>query len=260
MSGLFCTRGIFIIVSIALIQQLSAFFRFPIKLPFHFIHGTALNVYTRPNFDGNVPRKMKRIMRSVKNATDFSNRLYTSRFEKYLTQESTYTMYSNLISTLNKTAHRVGVSLRSDFAVRKKDEKPDLLQALVQTDSLKIFSQIVSSLNIENLLSICHNVTLFAPDDSAFESYSNQPNIPEFFIQSADSNSTVFNHIIQGQHKTTKLKAKSSDKLFSLNGNSFMVRVSKTDSSIQFGGHKLLKSDIKCKNGIIHIISGLVTS
>ncbi len=166
-------------------------------------------------------------------------------------------MYLSLMRKLNNTALRVAAEIPKDMFFRVKAENPDIYQAIDAIDNLNIFKSILAALNIREILYTQSNVTVFAPDDRSFDEWS--PNPVDLFIKNGGGNVSVFDHIANGRLTLVKLKNLTGERIQALSGNQFTVRVQKTDGSIQYGSSMIVKPNIKCKNGLLHVVSGLAT-
>jgi uncharacterized surface protein with fasciclin (FAS1) repeats len=202
---------------------------------------------------------MKRIMRSVKNETDFAARLYTPRFERFLVNETTFSMYETMMSKLNKTARCLGFRLNPAFAARTRTTPPSIVDTLATLNGTNVFYSIIKSLSLNEKLLTLTNITVFAPIDAAFAKH--QPDPVSAFLSDEALKASMRTYVTTGHWKQKRLAAKNGDKLATLvEEKSIPVKVMKTDGSVTVGGAAVLNATgIQCRNGMLYTISSLIT-
>jgi hypothetical protein len=202
---------------------------------------------------------MKRIMRSVKNETEFAARLYTARFERFLVNETTFQMYETMMSKLNKTARCLGFRLNPTFATRTRPILPSVADTLATLNGTQIFYDIIKRLSLNGELLTLTNITVFAPIDAAFAKHLPDP--VHAFLSDEALKASVRTYISTGYWKQKRLAAKNGDKLATLvEEKSIPVKVLKTDGSVTVGGATIINvTGVKCSNGMIYTVNSLIT-
>lgn len=91
--------------------------------------------------------------------------------------------------------------------------------------------------------------TLFAPDDKAFE----RVNLEEIAKDKENLSSTLKYHLLTG--KTMASDINGTESLYTECGKSLTVHLEEGKSVIDNGN--LVKTDIECSNGVIHLIDNV---
>ena len=114
------------------------------------------------------------------------------------------------------------------------------------------FQTLLSALSEADLLARLEGpgpFTLFAPDDTAFQ----RVNLEELRKDKGDFDTTLKYHLL-----TRKLLASDivkSESLYTVSGKSLTVHLDEGKSVVDNGN--LVKTDIECSNGVIHVIDNV---
>lgn len=92
-------------------------------------------------------------------------------------------------------------------------------------------------------------LTLFAPDDKAFE----RVNLDEITKDKDTLSSILKYHILKGKMMASEIDQKES--LFTTSGKSLTVHLEEGKSVIDNGN--MVKTDIECSNGVIHMVDNV---
>ena len=93
--------------------------------------------------------------------------------------------------------------------------------------------------------------TLFAPTDTAFKKLDDAT-IKKIASDRDMVKQLLRSHLVSGKHKAVDLKKPDARNLRTLNGNALKVEDAK--DGLRVGGAKLVETDIRCSNGVIHVI------
>ncbi|MFH1030781.1 MAG: fasciclin domain-containing protein [bacterium] len=119
-----------------------------------------------------------------------------------------------------------------------------------------MFNTLLNLINIADMkddLDSKAAITVFAPTDKAFDE------IPKSQLEKLKKNKERLTKILQYHFSTGKVTAddiKKMDKIKTLHGRHIDIKV--TDKGVLLNGAKIIKSDIECLNGIIHIIDSVM--
>ena len=125
-----------------------------------------------------------------------------------------------------------------------RDEKlatHDLFETIKRDHSLGRFVDLLAHAGLDNLLRGPDLLTVLAPVDDAFDSRQPAPGFARDFI-------------VPGAATADELKVSKTVK--TLNGTKLSVSVE--DGNITVGGARLVRADIECTNGVIHVIDSLL--
>lgn len=136
----------------------------------------------------------------------------------------------------------------------------DLATLINSTGSLSSFKDALAAAALTETLKTAGPYTIIAPSNAAFNALPSGSMERFLKPENATQLSSIMNyHIISGQVLTSELT--NGQKLKTLNGQEVIVEVA--DKNVYFidakGGKALVtKSDIKAKNGVIHIVDAVV--
>ena len=137
------------------------------------------------------------------------------------------------------------------FAAAEKD----IVDTAVEAGSFKTLAAALKAADLIETLKGKGPFTVFAPTDEAFAK------LPEGTVETllkpenkAKLAAILTYHVVAG-----KVEAKDAVKLKSaktVNGASFMIKVS--DAGVMVDKAKVVKTDIQCTNGVIHVIDAVI--
>jgi len=93
--------------------------------------------------------------------------------------------------------------------------------------------------------------TLFAPSDAAFEKL-NDDDIKAFATDMKAAMKLVGAHLVEGTFTTKELAGYDGKELRTRQGGS--LKVEKVGDGFRVGGAKVVEADLRCSNGVIHIV------
>lgn len=131
----------------------------------------------------------------------------------------------------------------------------DIVDTAVEAGSFKTLAAALKAADLIETLKGKGPFTVFAPTDEAFAK------LPEGTVETllkpenkAKLAAILTYHVVAG-----KVEAKDAVKLKSaktVNGASFMIKVS--DAGVMVDKAKVVKTDIQCTNGVIHVIDAVI--
>jgi uncharacterized surface protein with fasciclin (FAS1) repeats len=200
-------------------------------------------------------RKLKRKLRSSDASTFLAN-ICTPEYDSFLKVEATGAIYKNLMKKVTDAARTFKVTLSPDFGKKAIVVLPTLVETAVAAGS---FSTLVAAVTAADLAKTLDGdiFTIIAPNDAAFAK------LPEGTVEGllADIpklSSTLTFHVLQGRLNSKKLTAVKDNKFATVNGAEIQVKVSR-DGEVTINGAVVVAKDIKCSNGIIHVIDTVLT-
>lgn len=124
-----------------------------------------------------------------------------------------------------------------------------ILETLAEDGSFQTLLSTLNQANLTGKLEEPGPFTLFAPNDQSFERVS----LEEISKDQDNLSSILTYHILSG--KMTSAEIDRSDSLYTESGKSLTVHIEEGKSVVDNGN--LVKTDIECSNGIIHVIDNV---
>ena len=124
-----------------------------------------------------------------------------------------------------------------------------LLNAVSSDPELSMYSDLISTANMEKLLLGTNNLTLLVPNNAAFEALP-EGKLEELKSSRSDLKDLLRYHVLPG--KMGKLQLTSQGAIRSLSGQ--MIPVNNEGDEPSLGGATLVKSGIETTNGLVHVI------
>lgn len=152
------------------------------------------------------------------------------------------------VRTLLCSMLAVAVGLASLPSLRAEEDK-DIVDTAVAAGEFKTLAKALQAAGLIDALKGAGPFTVFAPNDKAFAK------VPESdllaLLQDKDKLKTVLTyHVVAG--KVMAEDAAKLDTAKTLAGKELKIQTA--DGTVMVGKAKVIKADIKCKNGVIHII------
>lgn len=147
------------------------------------------------------------------------------------------------------------VSFASAAWTSKPADK-NIVETAVAAGNFKTLVAAVKAAGLVDALSGKGPLTVLAPTDAAFEKLEkSKPGTIAMLLKPENKKKLVAiltYHVVPGQVMAADvLKLKNGSHVKTLNGASIVVHNGKT---VQFNKSKLVKADIECSNGVIHVI------
>ena len=96
--------------------------------------------------------------------------------------------------------------------------------------------------------------TLFAPNDAAFGKLGDDA-IKAIATDKKAALKLVGSHLVEGRYTTKELADYDGKELRTLQGGS--LKVEKVGDGFRVGGAKVVEADLRCSNGVIHIVDAV---
>ncbi|MFT3880221.1 MAG: fasciclin domain-containing protein [Gemmatales bacterium] len=117
----------------------------------------------------------------------------------------------------------------------------------------KDFSTLVTAVKAAELVDVLNGdgpFTVFAPNNAAFEKI-NEETLKAVLADKAKLTGILKAHVVKGNVMAADAIKMDGQDAETLNGK-FPIKVK--DGEVWIGNAKVIKADIKCKNGVIHVI------
>ena len=145
------------------------------------------------------------------------------------------------------------------FAIAASASKPaeaNIVETAVSAGNFKTLVAAVKAAGLVDALTGPGPLTVFAPTDAAFEKLEkSKPGTIAMLLKPENKSKLVkilTYHVVSGKVMAADvLKLKNGAHVNTLNGASITVRNS---NGVRFNNSKLVKADIECTNGVIHVI------
>jgi len=141
----------------------------------------------------------------------------------------------------------------SIFAAAEKD----IVDTAVEAGSFKTLAAALKAADLIETLKDKGPFTVFAPTDAAFAK------LPKGTVETllkpenkAKLAAILTCHVAVGKAKIKEAAMFKSSQ--TVNGASFTIAVNLTDGSVYVGDAKVIKTDIQCSNGVIHVIDSVL--
>lgn len=128
----------------------------------------------------------------------------------------------------------------------------NIIETAITTENLKIFLQAVMETDLSDTLSYSGPFTIFAPSDTAFQKLPSET-IQQLFQDKEKLTEFLTNHIVLQNLNSTD--AKTHKKIMTANGKNITLD---TKKGFKINNVSVIKKDIICENGIIHIINNTI--
>lgn len=97
--------------------------------------------------------------------------------------------------------------------------------------------------------------TLFAPNDDAFAKLSDA-DIRAIATDKKAALKLIGAHLVEGRYTTTELAENVGKELPTVRGG--RLKVERVGDEFRVGGAKVVEADIRCSNGVIHIVDAVL--
>lgn len=121
----------------------------------------------------------------------------------------------------------------------------------------KDFSTLVTAVKAAELVDVLNGdgpFTVFAPTNAAFEKLGEET-IKAVLADKAKLTGILKAHVVKGNVMAADVVKMNGQEVETLNGK-FTIKVE--DGKVWIGGSQVTKTDIKCKNGVIHVIDTVI--
>ena len=129
----------------------------------------------------------------------------------------------------------------------------NIVETAIAAGSFKTLVTAVETANLVETLSGDGPFTVFAPTDDAFNKLP-EGTIPALLEDKEKLTSILTYHVVAGKVMAADVVNMTSAK--TVNGQSLAIMVK--DGTVMVDGAKVIKTDIVCSNGVIHVIDAVV--
>lgn len=148
------------------------------------------------------------------------------------------------------TDHRLVPQPAGTDSTQTADKKLTIVEIAAQDPSLSTFIKALKTVDLTSVLERPGPYTIFAPNDAAFKKLSTETLDNLFKPENKEKLREILKyHVLPGAVLEADVKA---DTVFTLNGKPLKITVNGKD--VMVGEAKVIKTDIKGSNGVIHII------
>lgn len=145
----------------------------------------------------------------------------------------------------------VAVCATGLFTTAEDKKLPTIVEAAVGN---KDFSTLVAAVKAAELVDTLNGdgpFTVFAPTNAAFEKLGKET-IDAVLKDKKKLTAILTAHVVKGSVMAADVVKANGKDVETLQGTKFGVKVD--GDTVTLGGVKVIKTDIKCKNGVIHVI------
>ncbi len=146
-----------------------------------------------------------------------------------------------MIGYLNKLT-----DLHSD---RKGSEMKNIAETVISDSTLKTFADALKNSDLVETLGEGGPFTLFVPDDDAFA----KVNLADMLNDKKKLKETVTYHVLEGKFMASEVM--TMEHVHTMNIKALTIRVK--DGNILIDNGKIIKTDIECSNGVIHVVDAV---
>eukprot|EP01038_Epipyxis_sp_PR26KG_P009866 gene9866-13273_t len=199
---------------------------------------------------GNIPRKLKRNLRSLTNE-NFSN-IYTPEFDEYLKSQASPAIYEQLLKQVNKKARSLKITVKPEFGYKAPVVRPNIVETAIAAGT---FTTLVAAVQAAGLVDTLKGglITVLAPSDEAFAKLP--PGTVEGLLADIPKLQNVLkHHVLDGSSNSKKIGTLNGQTVDTLLGTKLNIKVGKQDKEVTIENAKVTAVDIKCLNGLIHVI------
>jgi uncharacterized surface protein with fasciclin (FAS1) repeats len=147
----------------------------------------------------------------------------------------------------------LGLALATTIAASRNDSETIVGTAAANKD----FSTLVTAVKAAELVDVLNGdgpFTVFAPTNAAFEKLG-EDTIKAVLADKPKLTGILKAHVVKGNVMAADVVKMNGQMVETLNGK-FPVKVE--DGQVWIGGCKVVKTDIKCRNGVIHVIDSVI--
>lgn len=147
----------------------------------------------------------------------------------------------------------LGLALATTVAASRNDSETIVGTAAGNKD----FSTLVAAVKAAELVDVLNSdgpFTVFAPTNAAFEKLG-EDTIKAVLADKPKLTGILKAHVIKGKVMAEDVVKLDGEMVETLNGK-FPIKVK--DGSVWIGNAKVVKTDIKCRNGVIHVIDTVI--
>jgi len=217
---------------------------------------SAIRIYMSDNavaeaLPKNLPRKLKRGLRTI-TAENF-DKVYNADFENFLIKTATPELNEKLLFKIKKTARKLGLSVKEGFGEKPAIVYNDIVDTAVAAGTFNTLVTAVQAAGLVDTLKATGPLTVFAPSEEAFAKLP-AGTIEGLLADIPKLTEILSFHVLPAQYKSKKIARMNGEKIETVAGKPVTIKVDKKDGTVTIDGTKITTPDIKCSNGLIHVI------
>lgn len=154
-------------------------------------------------------------------------------------------------------ASNSGVSLASNKgqSMTMKAEAKDIVATAISAGSFNTLVAAVQAAGLVETLQGPGPFTVFAPNDAAFSKVPKEA-LDALLADKAKLTSVLTYHVVAGTVMAADAMKLDGKEAATVNGQSF--KIAAKDGSVMVDNAKVIATDIKCSNGVIHVIDTVI--
>ncbi len=137
------------------------------------------------------------------------------------------------------------------FATAEEKKLPTIVEAAVGNKNFSTLVAAVKAADLVETLSGEGPFTVFAPTNAAFEKLG-KDTIEAVLKDKKKLTAILTAHVVKGSVMAADVVKLDGKEAETLQGTKFAIKVD--GDTVMIGNAKVTKTDIKCKNGVIHVI------
>jgi uncharacterized surface protein with fasciclin (FAS1) repeats len=154
------------------------------------------------------------------------------------------------LTAIALVALAAGLATASGKTTATTKAKPNIVQTAVAAGRFKTLVSLVKQAGLGGALAGRGPLTVFAPTDAAFAKVP-KATLATLAQNKAKLRTVLLNHVVKGRITAAQAMKVTSAK--TLAGGSVAIR--RMDGKLFVGGARVITSDVKASNGVIHIIN-----
>lgn len=141
---------------------------------------------------------------------------------------------------------------KNDKKADKADKDGKSIVDVAKADpNLKTFVELVNEAGLTETLKGVGPYTVFAPNDAAFAKLGKEQ-LSSLKADKAKLKKVLMHHVVHGTHDSAAVRKMTRAKT-----DSGEVTITGNDNELMYGHAKVVKTDVKANNGVIHVIDAV---
>lgn len=170
--------------------------------------------------------------------------------------KSSDSVNKHLLAKINKTVRKLGVESKSQFGVKPIVKKLDLVDLAVSAGTFGTLVSAITAAGLVDALKAPGPFTVFAPSEEAFAKLGN---IDELLADKEKLAVLLKLHVSPVFYKGRKIAKQNGEKIDTLAGQQLAIKVGKQDGVVTLDTAKVIQTDLRAANGMIHVIDTVLT-
>lgn len=155
---------------------------------------------------------------------------------------------------IKKTARQLKTTVKPDFGVKPPLVRPDIVETAVAAGTFATLVQAVAAAGLVDVLK-GGQYTVLAPSDEAFAKLP-AGTVEGLLTDIPKLQAVLKHHVVKGWSNAKTVEGLKT--LNTLQGTTLAVKLNKNDNVLSLDSAKVVTADIKCQNGVIHVIDSVL--